>query len=107
MGNKLHPLHTPEMISGWISSTGEYPDQTRRTGRSTAIALNTIADAMNKPFTWIQVKDHHDSVGADENLLALIMDIIDRIGLGHFYYKKDPMVEKFGVRTKYFIRFGE
>lgn len=58
--SKLNPLHTPEMIAQVISTTGEYFDPKRGSGRSTALALHYISNAIEHPLTPIRIKDHHE-----------------------------------------------
>ena len=79
--SKLHPLHTPEMLIEWIANTGNYPKQNRRTGRTTAIALETIAIAITRPRLITQGRDHGG--GSGEALKLAIEQIINRLGLRH------------------------
>lgn len=104
--SKLHPLHTVEMITTMIGDTGEYFDQNRRTGRSTALALKYIADAYAKPYTPIKVIDHEQSNGMpatmDSNrVLSLkVFSMIDALGLKHFRCNGSQHTVTFGLPSQ-------
>lgn len=60
------------------ASTKRAPDhvEIRGTGKSTVIALRLIADAIERPGKWFEVKDHEGSRRATEHLMNQIWDII-------------------------------
>lgn len=93
--SRLHPLHTPELISQTVLATGEYFDNFRGTGRTTARALSSISHAINHPFKWHYVSDHVN--GDDEYFFEVLRDMIGVLGLREFYFDK----------TNYAISFGE
>ena len=95
---KLHPLHTPEMVAQAVKATGEYFDPARRTGRSTAIALELIAAAIRNPGLTIKIKDHCSTPRADYALAMRISEMVGMLGLKHIY------VRSMGGFT---LRFGE
>lgn len=43
----------------------------QRTGKTTKLAVSFILEALQKPMTWITIKDHHHT--GDENLYELIL----------------------------------
>ena len=102
--SKLNPLHTPEMIAQVISATGEYFDPKRGSGRSTALALRYISDAIGHPQVPIRIKDHHDSVLADRLLAENVKKMIFKLELKHMYVW-DQLRE--GDRVKFYVSFGE
>lgn len=63
----------------------------RRTGRSTALALQYIADSYNRPrFTYI-IKDHlqhGENHVANRNLLNQINEMVNNLGLNGFVFNR-------------------
>ena len=102
--SKLNPLHTPEMIAQVISTTGEYFDPKRGSGRSTVLALRYISNAIEHPLTPIIIKDHHDSVQADRQLAEIVKMMIFKLELKHMYVW-DRLRE--GDRVNFYVSFGE
>lgn len=102
--SKLNPLHTPEMIAQVISATGEYFDPKRGSGRSTALALRYISDAIEHPRTPIKIKDHHDSIEADRHLAELVKKMVFKLELKHMYVWVQL---REGDRVKFYVSFGE
>ena len=102
--SKLNPLHTPEMIAQVISATGEYFDPKRCSGRSTALALHYISNAIERPLTPIRIKDHHDSVQADRQLAEIVKIMIFKLELKHMYVWDQ---QRDGDRVKFYVSFGE
>lgn len=93
--SRLHPLHTPELISQTVLATGTYFDNFRGTGRTTARALGAISTAIHSPFKWHYLSDHTE--GDDEYLFEMVRDMIGVLGLREFYFDK----------TNYAICFGK
>ena len=103
--SKLNPLHTPEMIVQVISTTGEYFDPKRGSGRSTALALHYISNAIERPLTPIRIKDHHDSVQADSQLAEIVKMMIFKLELKHMYVW--VQMHEGGDGAKFYVSFGE
>jgi len=59
----------------------------RGTGRSTIIALETIAKAMRQEGLQVHVTDHHGTAEADRHLSNMIMSIITDLKLSGFTLK--------------------
>lgn len=76
MPNKLHPLHTPDLLDSVVRSSGCYFDPERYTGRSTILALGFIQQALKNPHTWIQVDDHDQSYQAAMRLTYDISQMV-------------------------------
>jgi hypothetical protein len=76
-----------------------YPDTTveRCSGRSTTIALETIAEAMKTPDKSVRVKDHHPSAQADNHLADMICEYIDRLGFSGFKLDRAPLLLVFSL----------
>jgi hypothetical protein len=102
--SKLNPLHTPEMIAQVISTTGEYFDPKRGSGRSTALALHYISDAIELPRAPIRIKDHYDSAQADRLLAENVKMMIFKLELKHMYVWDR---QRDGDRVKFYVSFGE
>ena len=103
--SKLNPLHTPEMIAQVISATGEYFDPRRQRGRSTALALRYISDAIEHPRAPIRIKDHHGSVLADRQLAENVKMMIFKLELKHMYVWVQTC--EGGDGAKFYVSFGE
>lgn len=84
---KLHPLHTADAISQYVQATGAYYPVDRQTGRSTALAHKLIARAIETPYMWFNVTDHHGSAHSNKLLLDLCRDITIRLEYKHFHFK--------------------
>lgn len=105
---KLNPLHTPEMIVKVISTTGEYFDHKRRSGRSTALALRYIADAIEQPYTPVLIEDHYDSVLADRALAEIMGLMIFKLELNHMYiWEEAPEKALATARARFYVSFGK
>ena len=102
--SKLNPLHTPEMIMRMIAATGDYFDPKRGSGRSTALALHYISNAIEHPRAPIRIKDHRDSCEADRKLAEIVKMMILKLELKHMYVWVQ-MHE--GDRVKFYVSFGE
>lgn len=74
-----NPLHTEELRNSPHYSV------TRRTGRTTAIALRIIAQAIEHPYEPQEIRDHVDLPGAHKNLVYTIADMINRLDLKEMY----------------------
>lgn len=67
---------------------GERVDESRCSGRSVALALNSVAGAIQCPNQDIPLYDHFGSRGADLNLLALCQSTVAQLGLKFFVFTK-------------------
>lgn len=56
----------------------------RRSGRSTAIALEAIAEAIKNPGEKVHLKDHFDH--GNKFLLSLVQELVQKMGLESFTY---------------------
>lgn len=79
----LHPLHTWEMVerANRIVPGGYQAVCTNQTGRTTAIALRTIAEAISHPGREVVIMDHSDFPEADRHLARNIERMIQRLEL--------------------------
>lgn len=68
-----HPLHSQRMID-MIACREVCTD--RRTGRTTVIALRTIAEAIKNPEKKIKIIDHYDTWYSNKLLAHKIYDMI-------------------------------
>ena len=84
-GPRPHPLHTPEFIADVVKATGRYPGD-RYTGRSTAIALRLIAEAIESPRKPIPIRDHYGTSLADRYLRQAMQDMVDKLDLKHMVF---------------------
>lgn len=87
--SKRNPLH---LESSW----GCPPD--RQIGTSTAIALKTIAEAISKPYCWIQVVDHFGTNEANFHLFLMIKQMCNKLELRQMYFR---------VSKNHYIAFGD
>ena len=100
--SKLNPLHTPEMIMRVIAATGDYFDPKWGSGRSTALALHYISNAIEHPRAPIRIKDHHDSREADRKLAEIVEMMILKLELKHMY-----VWDEYDNALKFYVSFGE
>lgn len=82
MGARLHPLHDARFVSSVVAQTGRYPGA-RKTGRTTALALEYLARAIREPYTDVFVRDHHDKPESHRELLRRIGRFADDLKLDH------------------------
>ena len=75
----MHPLHDPKFIELF----SELPN--RRTGRTTAAALQTIAAAIINPGIKVYVVDHHKTHIANIHMLNMIRDMIAKLEMQHIH----------------------
>lgn len=92
----MHPLHTemPDAFKDWIKI-----DPSRATGRSTVIALKSIARAIHNPHQRIYVQDHHYGDQADRHLLEMIKRYVYNLQFKYFSFGKSI--------TGFWVCFGE
>jgi hypothetical protein len=85
---RLNPLHSVEWLCDMIRVTGEYFDTSRRTGRTTALALKAIAEAIENPWVWVPLKDHHNTILANESMSNIVRSMVHVMQLEHFVFRK-------------------
>ena len=87
-----------------ISLRQQYLEATKRqTGRSTAIALATIAEALKKPNCNQFFVDHDNNPRNNTQLALLIQETINKLGLSDLYVNSDKMFvrySQFGQQAK-------
>lgn len=88
MGQKLHPLHSVEFITGYVRNTGEYFPTERCTGRTTILALGYIQLALTNPGKELVLQDHHGTRNADRELCRRIRDMVEQLRLDYFKFKE-------------------
>ena len=84
---KLNPLHSPEWLDRMVRYTGCYADPSRATGRTTAIALRTLAAAIENPHQWVEIVDHHPTRLAAGYLRRRMQDMVGILHLEHFTFR--------------------
>lgn len=92
MTNKLHPLHTPDLLDSVVRSSGCYFDPERYTGRSTILALGFIQQALKNPHTWIKVADHDPSYHAAMRLTCDISQMVQVLRLKYITINTDGFI---------------
>lgn len=68
----------------------------RRTGRTTQLAIQALADVLKHPNYPIYPKDHHNTQQSHKELLSLCRLMVEKLGLEHiqFNYSNTSMVYK-------------
>ena len=92
---KLHPLHTPQYLYDYMRYTGEYYPLDRRTGRSTAQALQYLAHAICDPHTPVAIVDHYGTEKANKALAKSMQHMADLLGLKHMVFTVAPCTVTF------------
>lgn len=64
--------------------TGRTINVERGSGRTTAILLRAVADAIDNPGTWIDLKDHEGGT-KHYTLTVWAMEMIQQLRLSHFH----------------------
>ncbi|MCY1275098.1 hypothetical protein D9M69_527380 [compost metagenome] len=79
----LHPLHTWAMVerANSIVPGGYQAVRENQTGRTTAIALRAIAEAISNPGREVAIIDHSDCPDSDRHLARNIERMIQRLEL--------------------------
>lgn len=89
---KLNPLHSIDWIVGMMRFSGEYVDPARATGRTTSLALRLLAQAIATPHVWVDIRDHHPTHAASQNLRRLMQEIADRLNLKHLVFRDTGVI---------------
>ena len=79
---KLHPLHDPQWVAKIVAGTGQYPGK-RGTGRTTAMALEAIAQAIRHPEQAVDVRDHSGHL--PKYAATVVIGMVRRLGLRHMH----------------------
>lgn len=105
---KIHPLHTAKRHADVMRDLGvygyhEWLEDKRCTGRSSALILRCIAEAIEKPFTAIPILDHsHESSDgscAKRNFAEAVLSTVNQLGLHSMHTQ---------LRNgTYYLTFGE
>lgn len=99
--NKLHPLHSIEWVCNYIRTTGAYPDARSATGRTTALALKAVSEAISNPGVPCIVADHDG--GSKRAILDALHMVIGRLDLK--YMSLEPVSDD-QTDTRIAVCFG-
>jgi hypothetical protein len=103
MSRKLHPLHEPEALLQGMLANQEYPDRLRRTGRSTALALQYIAKAIQEPYSPVLLRDHthlhSETYRCRSWFAAYVVDMTRALQLQH--------MRVLTIKGEFHLQFGE
>lgn len=88
-------LISKAQIDDFEKATGQSFPKDRRRGRSTAIALETIAAAIRSPGNDVKIIDHWDNRQSNRYLMETIADVINKLGLKGFSLEKSELLLKF------------
>lgn len=96
----LHPLHSQGIVELWDrdQAGGYQANKSRRTGRTTAIALKAISDAIREPGRLIPLIDHHRGFEAARHLRHVVDDSVHALEL-----REMNLIDRNGT---YFLCFG-
>jgi hypothetical protein len=100
MGTSSDFLISNEQMAEYKALSGRDFPKNRRTGRSTAIGLSRIADAIENPGKDILIRDHLGTPQADKYLMRMILDMISKLDLRGFHYKKAENMLSFQLHEK-------
>lgn len=95
---RLHPLHTPALLNQMVLSSGCYADVSRCTGRSTALALRLIAEAIENPGKAVPLRDHHNTTPAHDHFCRLVHAMTGMLRLQHMHVHSEQRVLVFENR---------
>jgi hypothetical protein len=85
---KIHPLHNVDFIAAVMKDTGRYFPAERGTGRTTVLALQLIAQAIQRPHTWHSAVDHFGTLPANAHLLQVARSMVLELDLKHFHFRQ-------------------
>lgn len=66
-------------------------------GKSLAIALGCISDALGNPGLEVPIVDHHPTRAADMHLFHTVVSLIDQINLKHITMNRARMTIQFNL----------
>ena len=66
-------------------------DQKRCSGRTTAMALKFISQAIQNPNTPVKISDHYATIDMANYMLSTIMYLVSKLELKHFKYNKKDL----------------
>lgn len=93
----INPLHQDTQRTGDVLTILMLSDN-RGTGRTTAIALRAIADAIDNPYKPVKLKDHHPTKSADAMLAQATELIVWRLGLRHMQVMYSQNLKEFTLK---------
>jgi hypothetical protein len=97
----MHPLHTQEWIDAAVAhGVPRNLISGRRTGKSTANALSTLALVIQHPGTKLRVTDHYGTVEASQNLLSMMEKMAALLGLNHIHFNRTDCTVVFENRER-------
>lgn len=79
--SRRHPAHRALDVARYAMLMQAPEGAHRRTGRTTAIALRLISDAIRMPDTPLDIRDHWDDPRAHEVLARLVLDTLAKLEL--------------------------
>lgn len=96
----LHPLHSMAIVEWWdrCEPGGYETNRSRRTGRTTSIALRKISEAIREPGQPIPLIDHHPGRKAAHHLFLMVGGIVRDLDL-----REMNLIDRAGA---YFLCFG-
>lgn len=101
--SKLHPLHEPEALLQGMLASREYPDMVRGTGRSTALALKYIAEAIETPYQPVRLRDHQhehsDTYRCRAWFAEYVVSTAQRLQLAYLKART--------INGEFYLQFGE
>lgn len=75
-------------------------DESRCSGRTTVIRLRTLADAVDSPGKWIEVRDHGSNLSRDGRITAEVMNLAAVLGLR--FIERRCVGGVFSIRSNHF-----
>uniref|UniRef100_A0AAU6W295 Uncharacterized protein n=4 Tax=unclassified bacterial viruses TaxID=12333 RepID=A0AAU6W295_9VIRU len=79
----LHPLHTAQFVAEHVLNTLTLPGA-RRTGRTTALALEHIVQAMRNPGLGVELIDHYNSTVGHRVMRDAVELLLAKLDFNHF-----------------------
>ena len=67
----------------------------RNTGRTTRIAVGSIAAAMTNEGEWIYMEDHHGTKSANLHLIHQVMMLISKMELKGFTFNRNAFAIRY------------
>ena len=92
-----HPLMSDEEVDRLLKNGMSLHDvMGRRTGKSTAQALRGLAWVIGHPGQVLKVYDHYGTPMATDNLLNMMRDSADKLGLRNIVFNRADQTVSFG-----------
>ena len=80
-----------------------YPEQSfknRMTGKSTALALRVISDAMLSPDSYVKCRDHRGTRYTDILLFDMVHRLLELLRLECFIFNKTSLSIKYSLKKR-------